>query len=113
MIELGELESHHAEFAQRGIRIVAVSNDEAAEAKETQAKFPHLVVVSDAGQPMAKAIDVTQPGVGQGGADTNAPTTFLVEGDGKVKWVFRPSRFIVRLSPGELLMAIDATWPKQ
>ncbi len=113
MIELGELESHHAEFAQRGVRIIAVSNDDQATTQLTQADFPHLVLVSDAGQPMAKAIDVVQAGQGHDGGDTNAPTTFLIDGEGRVRWLFRPTRIIVRLSPAEMLMAIDATWPKQ
>ena len=45
--------------------------------------------------------------------DTNAPTTILVDGDGKVRWFFRPDYFIVRLSPDEFLQAIDKTWPGQ
>ncbi len=73
----------------------------------TQAAFPHLVIASDPDQAMARAFAVIQPGMGRGGTDTNAPTTFLVGGEGTVRWVFRPDRFIVRLSPDELLAAID------
>ena len=47
------------------------------------------------------------PGKGPHGADTNAPTTFFVDGAGTVRWVFRPERFISRLSPDELLTAMD------
>ena len=36
------------------------------------------------------------------------PTTFLVDGSGNVRWLFRPERFLVRLSPAELLAAVDA-----
>ena len=43
--------------------------------------------------------------------DTNAPTTFLVDGSGYVRWVYRPDRFIERLSADELLQAISETWP--
>src|SRR5437867_2574980 len=113
MIELGELESHHAEFAQRHVRIVAISNDDQKTASETQADFPHLVLVADAGQPMAKAIGVTHIRAGRDGSDTNAPTTFLVDTDGKVRWMFRPQWFLTRLSAAELLAAVDATWPAE
>jgi hypothetical protein len=45
--------------------------------------------------------------VGPGGSDTNAPTTFLVDGSGQVRWFFRPKRYISRLSPAALLKEID------
>ncbi len=111
MTELGELERFHEQFAQRGVRIIVVSNDNRKEAQQTQIDFPHLVVVSDFHQEMAGALEVLHPGVGPGGNDTNAPTTFLVSGDGQVRWVFRPKRFIARLSPVELLNEIDRVPP--
>jgi len=73
----------------------------------SQAAFPHLKIASDPDQAMARAFAVIQPGMGHNGTDTNAPTTFLVGGDGKVRWMFRPDTFFVRLSPDELLEAID------
>jgi peroxiredoxin len=107
MIELGELERHHPQFAERQVRIVAISNDELPDAQHTQARFPHLAIVSDADQNMAKAMQVIHPGVGPNGEDTNAPTTFLVNGKGQVRWYFRPAQYITRLAPEELLKAID------
>src|SRR5438128_1634888 len=107
MAELGELEKHHQEFEKRNVRVAVISNDDARTAAATQADFPHLLVVSDAEQTMAKAIGVIHPGVGPGGTDTNAPTTFIISGTGTVRWFFRPERFIARLSPDELLAAID------
>jgi len=41
------------------------------------------------------------------GGTTVSPTTVLVDRHGRVRWVFRPSRFINRLSPVELLAAVD------
>ena len=109
MVELGELEKHQQEFAKRKLRVVVISNDDQATARKTQADFPHLVVVADTDQTMAKAMDVIHPGAAQDGSDTNAPTTFLVDGSGTVRWLFRPDRFLVRLTPNELLKAIDGT----
>jgi peroxiredoxin len=107
MVELGELEGHHQQFAERRVRVVVISNDDLETARATQTDFPHLVVVSDAEQNMAKALHVLHAGAGRNGEDTNAPTTFLVDGTRKVRWLFRPERFIVRLSADDLLKAID------
>jgi peroxiredoxin len=107
MVELGELERYHEQFAERHVRVVVVSNDDLETARATQADFPHLVVVSDARQNMAKAIQVIHAGVGPYGGDTNAPTTFLLDGGGQVRWFFRSRRYIVRLAPNELLKSID------
>src|SRR5262247_3293364 len=102
MVELGELEKHYADFAARRVRVVVIANDDQAASQSTQADYPHLVVVSDAAQSMARAIDVIHPGAGQSGDDTNAPTTFFVDGTGQVRWLRRPGHIIVRLSPEEL-----------
>lgn len=111
MVELGELEKQHAEFGRRGVQLFVISNDDLETAQATQKDFPHLIVVSDENQNLAKAIQVIHPGAGPTGDDTNAPTTFLVDGTGQVRWSFRPDRFLVRLSPGQLLDAMDKTWP--
>lgn len=108
MIELGELEGQHAEFDRRRVRIVAVSNDDLSATAQTQAKFPHLVMVSDRKQVLAKAAGTIHAGVAPDGSDTNAPTTILTDVSGKVLWLFRPDRFIERLSPKQLLAAIDS-----
>jgi len=112
MVELGELESHHEQFAERHVRVVVVSNDDQDTARATHADFPHLVVVSDADQNMAKAMQVIHAGAGPKGDDTNAPTTFLVNGSGKVLWVFRPEQYIARLSVDDLLRTIDRVQPE-
>jgi hypothetical protein len=46
-----------------------------------------------------------------GGQDPAAPTTILVDGQGTVRWLFRPDRFLERLSPAQLLAAIDEHMP--
>jgi peroxiredoxin len=107
MVELGQLEKHHAEFEQRHVRIFVVSDDDRPTAEKTQADFPHLRVVSDADHTLANAVEVIHAGAGRGGKDTNAPTTFLIDGAGKVRWVFRPNSFVRRLSPEEVLAEID------
>src|SRR5437868_14487542 len=107
MAELGELEKHHADFQTRNVQIMAVSNDDSPTSQATQKDFPHLVIVADTEQRMAKALGLVHAGVGPGGTDTNAPTTILVDGSGVVRWFFRPDRFIDRLSPEEVLTGVD------
>lgn len=107
LVELGQLEEHHADFEKRNVRIVAISRDNLEDAKKTQDAFPHLKVVSDADHKIADALAVIDKGHGPGGQDTNAPTTMLVDGSGAVRWIGRPNRFIVRLTPEEVLAAVD------
>jgi peroxiredoxin len=107
MVELGELEGHSKQFAERRVKIVAISNDNLDDARATQADFPHLAIVSDANQNLAKAMDVLEAGAGPKGDDVNAPTTFLVDGTAQVRWLFRPARIIERLPADDLLAAID------
>lgn len=107
MVELGELESRKQEFLNRKVTIYAISNDDRETAALTQASFPGLKIVSDANQEVATTLGVLHPGGGPGGGDTNAPTTFLVDGTGKVQRVFRESRFLTRTDPDTELRAID------
>ena len=107
MIELGQLERHWREFEERKVRVVVVSVEGPEEAAATQADFPHLVVVSDAGERLAAAAEVIHERSGPDGGDTTAPTTILIDGGGTVRWTFRPDRVATRLSPARLLEAID------
>ncbi len=111
MIELGELEAKHEEFAKRKTRVVVASIEDQETAKKTQADFPHLVVVADADRKLIEALAVLHPGTHPDGSDTAAPTTFLIDGKGTVRWIYRADRFLVRLSPAEVLAAVDEKMP--
>jgi len=111
MKELVQLQRKHDEFAGRKVRVVAISNDDPPTARKTQADFPDLVVVSDPDQSVANAMAVLHPGAeGPGGGVTNAPTTFFVDGEGYVRRVYRAGSYFRRMSPGEVLAAVDETW---
>ena len=109
MIELGELESHSQEFTKRKnpVEIVAISTDSREDAQKSQTRFPHLKVVADTDQKMCQTLNVMH------GEDKAAPTTILVDGRGTVRWLFRPDRFLERLSPAQLLSAIDQHMPER
>jgi peroxiredoxin len=107
MIELGELERHAADFDQRHTRVVVVSIEDQKTARESKEAYPHLTVVADADGRMCEALQVVHPGAGPGGKDIAAPTTILVDGQGRVRWLFRSDRLVSRLSPEQLLAAVD------
>jgi alkyl hydroperoxide reductase subunit AhpC len=108
LIELGELEAHHEEFARRHTQVVVVSLENQDEATVTKNKFPHLVVVADSERKLISAAEVLHPGAGQRGEDTAAPTTFFIDNQGMVRSLFRPRQVISRLSAKEVLAAVDA-----
>ncbi len=107
MTELGQLESHYREFEERQTQVVVISLDDQPTAQVTQAQFPHLVVVADDQRFLSEALGVIHQQSAPDGNDTSAPTTFLVDGKGIVRWLFRPDRFLARLSPAQLLAEID------
>ncbi len=107
MIELGQLEARHEDFAGRNVRIVVSSLEAPGDAAQTQRDFPHLLVLADEGRGLSAAADLVHPHSGPNEIDTSAPTTILVDRQGSVRWLFRPDRVLRRLSPDELLAAVD------
>lgn len=112
MIELGELEQNHPEFAWRNARVVVASADGLEESQKTQKDFPHLIVLSDPERKLIKAAEVLHPKAGQHGEDVAAPTTFLIDNQGTVRAVFRPKQVISRLSVEDVLAAVEANLPR-
>jgi peroxiredoxin len=107
MIELGQLEKRHDDFDRRNTRIIAISVDNLADSQKTQGKVPNLIVLSDEAHALSEAAGVIHPHAGPNGSDTDAPTTILVDRHGQVRWLYRPEQVITRLSPDEVLKAID------
>ncbi len=113
MIELGQLEAQWQEFERRKVQVVVVSLEGRDDAQATQAQFPHLVVVSDAERKLTEAAAVLHPHSAPGGGDTAAPTMFLIDVRGTVRWTFRPDNLMTRPSPSDLLAAIDRDMPPE
>ncbi len=112
MVELGELEARHQDFTRRNARIVAVSLEDQTIAARTQAKFPHLQVIADGEGRLIDTAAVRHERAAPDGRDAAAPTTILIDRAGVVRWVFRPDRYLTRLSPDELLGAVDQYLPQ-
>jgi alkyl hydroperoxide reductase subunit AhpC len=111
MIELGQLERRHEDFARRNTRVIVVSLEGFDDAKKTQADFPHLLVLADQGRELSEAVELIHPHAAPDGSDTDAPTTILVDQNGTACWVYRSGEVIARLSPDEVLQAIDQHLP--
>ena len=108
MIELGQLEVHHEEFAKRHTRVVAVSVDGLDDSKKTQQNFPQLTVVADHDHKLVDAVGVLHPAAGERGEDVAAPTTIVVDKHGVVRALFRPTNVGSRLSASEVLAMVDS-----
>ena len=107
MIELGELDKRADAFRERGVPVICVSLDDREGTREAQRRFPSLTVLVDAQRDLAESLQLLHPGAGPGGMDGFAPTTVLVDANAVVRWVYRPPNLADRLSPDELLAAID------
>jgi len=107
MIELGQLEARHEDFAKRNTRIVAISLDNREDTAATQHKFSHLVLVSDEKESLAKAAELIAQQHSISGGDTLAPTTVLIDREGVVRWISRKGTFLERPSPDEVLAHLD------
>jgi peroxiredoxin len=93
------------------VRIVVSSIEGQGEAGQSQNEYPHLIVLSDSARSLANAADVIHRRSAPDGGDSAAPTTFLLDSEGRVRWMFRPDRYIERISPSDLLAAIDQHLP--
>ena len=110
MVELGELEKHHADFEKRNTQIFVASSDDLEDAKAVQIDFPHLTVLSDADRKLISSVGVQHPNAGPHGEEVAAPTTFIIDRSGTVRWVFRPDRITRRLSPDELVVELEKSF---
>jgi peroxiredoxin len=111
MIELVELERRHEDFARRQARVIVVSVEGLEDAKRTQSDMPHLLVLADEGRGLTDATGVLHPHAAPDGRDADAPTTILIDRTGTVRWLYRSPEVVARLSPDEVLQAVDEHLP--
>lgn len=108
MAQLRELEAHHAAFEQAKADVVVVSLDDVSTAAETEREFPHLKTISDERQGLSGAVDLVNRQASPEGKDIAAPTVLLVDGNGVVQWLHRPTRIIARPSTADLIARIES-----
>ena len=111
MIELVQLERRQTDFSRRNARVLVVSMEGLDDARKTQAQFPHLIALADEARGLSVAAGLVHPHAAPDGRDVDAPTTILVDRRGIVRWLHRPPRVISRISPDDVLHAIDRYSP--
>jgi alkyl hydroperoxide reductase subunit AhpC len=111
MIELVQLERRHDEFPKRNTRVLVASVEGLEDARKTQDEYPHLIVLADRDGTLSQTAGLIHPHAGPDGRDADAPTTILVDSQGIVRWLYRSSAVIERLSPDDVLQAIDRQMP--
>ena len=111
MIELVQLERRHEDFSKRNARVLVISMEGLEEARKTQAQFPHLIVLADETRGLSEAAGLIHPHAAPDGQDADVPTTILVDRHGIVRWLYRSPAVVARLSPVDVLQAIDRYTP--
>jgi alkyl hydroperoxide reductase subunit AhpC len=91
--------------------VLVVSLEGLDDARQTQADFPHLIVLADQERSLSEVAGLIHPHAAPDGGDVDVPTTILVDGHGTVRWLYRSPEVFVRLSPDEVLRAIDQHIP--
>jgi alkyl hydroperoxide reductase subunit AhpC len=107
MIELVQLERRYDDFPKRNTRVLVVSVEGLDDARKTQTDFPHLTVLADPEYSLSEPAGLLHLNAAPDGGDADVPTTILVDRHGIVRWIYRSSEVIARLSPDEVLQAID------
>ena len=111
MIELGQLERRHEDFARHHTRVIVASVEGVEDARKTQTDFPHLLVLADQGRGLSDAAGLIHPHAAPDGGDADVPTTILIDRHGTVRWLYRSPQVIARLSPDDVLQAVDQHIP--
>lgn len=103
------LEEEKAEFAKRGVRLVAISVDPPAVSKEhaEDQGFSFLFLSDEKAQVLA-AWDLVHEDA-HDGHDISKPAEFLVDSGGVIRWRNLNENFIDRIDAADALEAIDAS----
>ena len=119
MTELGELREHYRDILDRRVEVVAVSVDPPDVSEKLRRKLDLPIrFLSDERGTLIDALHVRhRDGMppsfishrpAGGSRDLFLSTTFLLDEEGVIRWVYRPDTYRVRAPAREVLQAIDA-----
>ena len=118
MTELGELRKHYRDILDRRVEVVAVSVDPPDVSERLRRKIDLPIrFLSDERGTLMDALHVRHrngmpPSFithrATDGRDPFLSTTFLLDEEGVIRWVYRPDTYRVRAPAREVLRAIDA-----
>ena len=97
------------EFNARKIRVVAISVDPPGVSQHLrQAAGYSFLFLSDDKTQVIHQWDLVHPHAGIDGADVARPAEFLLDSNGKIRWVKLTDDYLVRARPEEALQTSDA-----
>jgi peroxiredoxin len=115
--ELGQLRAHWQEFLDRGVEVVAVSVDPPDVSERLRQRLGlDIRFLADERGTLMDALHVRDrnaappafmAGRPLASRDVFLPTTFLVDRDGVIRWIYRPDTYRVRAPAEALLRAVD------
>ncbi|MBI2194277.1 MAG: redoxin domain-containing protein [Planctomycetes bacterium] len=115
MVELDQLQKYYSEIVSRGVEVCAISVDppEVNSALRKRLDLPCRFLSDPAGV-LADRLGVMTPGynLARDGGGVLYPAHFLVDLDGRVRWVYRPESWRTRARPQGVLRAIDESFQR-
>jgi peroxiredoxin len=106
---LRSFEKRLPDFNARKIRVIAISVDTPQESERLREKAGYTFpILSDAKDEVIRRWDLVHPHAGVDGADIARPAEFLIDANGKVRWLNLTEDFRVRARPEQVLQAFDA-----
>jgi peroxiredoxin len=106
--ELRSFQNHLSEFAQRGIRLVAISADPPEVSQRHRTKmgytFPFL---ADPKAEVIRQYDLVHHAAGPKGEDISRPAEFLLDPSGTITWRNLTGDAAVRARPQQVIRAFD------
>lgn len=117
--ELRDLRNHYGEIRARGVRVVAISVDPPEQSAQLQRALGiDIDFVSDERGTLMEVLNVRDrnglPAAfarGRPSRDIFLPTTFLLDEEDRIRWVYRPDTYRVRAPAEEVLQKIDQMEP--
>jgi peroxiredoxin len=102
------------DFDARKIRVIAISVDTPAESQHLRETAGYTFpILSDAKDEVIRRWDLVHPHGGPDGADIARPAEFLMDSNGRVRWVNLTDDYRVRARPQQVLQAFDAINPSR
>ena len=98
------IEKSLPQFAQVGIRPVAISVDSPEVSRDLSQKAGYtFTFLSDPHAEVIRRYDLVHAGAGENGQDIARPAEFLVDASGTVRWVNLTENYWVRARPEKIL----------
>jgi peroxiredoxin len=105
---LRSFEERLPEFDARRIRVIGISVDTPQESEHLrQSQGYTFPILSDAKDEVIRRWDLVHAHGGENGADIARPAEFLIDANGRVRWVNLTEDLRVRARPGQMLKAFD------